>query len=287
MDTEYNYELAADGKAIEIRMVSSTGHQRDLFIRDRQGQLLRRETAGEAMSTRWLVVFPEGPFKRRIDYRYDGRGRRTSAVHSDLSITDSRVVTVTKQVRYAYDGDHLVAVEWTARGEVGVQAWRLSYDGARLIQTRFEVDGRVSTLRNYQYDSLGRRTTALHVSASGSTPSNYEFRYDPAGKLISRDVVYHGERRPEQRFEYDAAGRVTQFFDREFENRYTYDDAGRITRIESESSVSMFVHGGGCTANNTAALVPDPVSYVLDDLWIDHELWLRVHPEWEGDTPWF
>lgn len=290
---DYEYQLAADGRAIEIRTDWSQGSRREVFIHDDHGTLLARETAGEAVSTTRDPIINAGPFRRRIDYRHDGKGRRTSAVHVDLGATDPQAVTVTKQVRYQYDGDRLVAIEWTARGNARAEAWRLSYEGPRLVQARHEVDGRVSFLHDYKYDSSGRRATALHVGVGESEPSRYEFRYDPAGRLIGKDWVFHGQPHPEQRLEYDAAGRVTRLVERWGEIHYTYDDTGRIVRIEHASadpvnrSVSELTYGDGCTAEITVGLIPDPVSDVLDDLGIGPELWFLVHPEWEWDTPWF
>jgi YD repeat-containing protein len=287
------YLLAADGRVIEIRSDWKPGCRREVFIRDDQGQLLAREKTGENVGTAQYSVANPGPFRNRITYRYDGKGRRTSAEDVDIGVTDPHAVTLQRRLQYRYDDDRLVAIEWTTGSDPRHQAWRLIYEGARLVQKRYELDGAVKFLDDYQYDPAGRRTVALSVRVAESEPPRYEFRYDPAGKLIGRDVIYHGEPRPEQRVEYDAAGRVTRLIDREFETRYTFDDAGRITRIEHlaaqpvNRSVSEFTYGDGCTAKITAGLIPDPVSNVLDDLWIGSELWFLVHPEWDGEPPWF
>jgi YD repeat-containing protein len=197
-------------------------------------------------------------------------------------------------VHYQYDADRLAAIEWTTESEPRLQAWRLVYEGPRLVQVRHELDGRVLFLIDYKYDQSGRRTEGVSVSTQSGYSTIYEFRYDPAGRLIGRDINARGERLPQQRIEYDAAGRVVRVIDREFETRYTYDDAGRLVRNEhlaklpADQSQSDLSYSDGCTAQNTAGLVPDPVNYFLDDLLgLDDERWLRVHPEWDADVPWF
>jgi YD repeat-containing protein len=302
----YEYQLARDGRAIEVQYESGTVHSRDVFVHDDTGRLLRRERSGSAEDSPTYQVLAQS-WRETIAYGYDASGRRTSKERRRVQVREDRYEDGTRATRveswtrwqYLYAGDRLAAVEWIDSSDKRPEAWRLVYDGDRLVQTRHEVEGRVTFLHEFKYDNSGRRVEQVSVTASGGLPTTHELRYDQAGRLIARDGVSGfctstSQRYPQDSLEYDAAGRVVRHVYREFQTDYAYDDKGRIVRIEhkggrpEDHSLSEHVYSDGCTAAITRALVPDPVNYVLDDLFAnDDERWLRVHPDWEWEPIWF
>ncbi len=212
-------------------MTDATGTSR--YSYDAAGRLVTvtepdgaETTAGyDAAGQRTSLSYPGGLV---VDYGYDGNGRLTS-------LTDSRAGAAA----YALDADGRLLTEQLP----GRHGRRYHYrDGLlhRLVVVRddhevlatsltHDPDGRIASLRDQD-----------HVR---------DYRYDPAGQLVSivqrpcgpRPAERHAEPDArELRIEYDAAGNRVRVKDGSSETHYRCDDADQLLGTETEGRRTEF-----------------------------------------------
>ncbi len=106
----------------------------------------------------------------------------------------------------------------------------LFYGSGHLHQVNLEVDGRHQLISDIERDALHREV----ARSQGSLASHYE--HDPAGRLVKHRALHtdrHAAVALERRYEYDAAGRLTQRHDDLRGNQhFHYDPTGRILQAK-------------------------------------------------------
>ncbi|WP_254211131.1 RHS repeat-associated core domain-containing protein [Burkholderia multivorans] len=178
-------------------------------------------------------------------FQYDGLGRLLQAVNNH------------SRVQCFYDPVGNLArehVHMQVEGRAYEFVWRHDYDevGARIATTRPDghrlawltygsghvhgvmLDG--ATIANFERDDAHRETQReLGNSLTQTT------HYDEAGRLARQLLQGTGGKVMERRYEYDAAGQLTQIADlRRGEIQYAYDPIGRLTRAHSSLGVETF-----------------------------------------------
>ncbi|MCL4664553.1 hypothetical protein L0Z14_26950 [Burkholderia multivorans] len=99
------------------------------------------------------------------------------------------------------------------------------------------LDG--ATIANFEHDDAHRETQ--RELGNGLTQTTH---YDEAGRLARQLLQGTGGKVMERRYQYDAAGQLTQIADlRRGEIQYAYDPIGRLTRAHSSLGVETFSAG--------------------------------------------
>jgi len=208
-----------------------TRRQRDRFVFDREGRLVRElDLNGETTTLSYdeagdLTTITD-PSRRTFRLEYDEAGHVTQ-------LDDSAGRTV----RYGYEGDDLTSVV-DARGET----WRYAYDEQHRLTRRIDPNGHLDV--ENAYDSADRVTSQTDAN-EGVTRFDYEpgmtqvtspggrVRRDwyASGQLIQREDAVGTEDAGTWRYEYDPDTHgTTQVTDPdEHVWRATYDAAGRRT----------------------------------------------------------
>lgn len=141
------------------------------------------------------------PGGMRSQVRYDAAGRIAGVVGPDGQVST-----------YAYNARHqVVAID---RGGIGLG---FRYDGmGNMIETGEDAGNGYRPVLRFDHDNAGRQTSvASHIGIASIR------RYDTEGKLLAESVMSASFRQG-QRFQYDAAGRLTALT----------DDAGGTRRID-------------------------------------------------------
>lgn len=145
------------------------------------------------------------------------------------------------QTRYTYDAEGRLV-----RTRSGGTTRRLEYSAGRLVRSDLKSNGNVMQL-TAKYDSQGRLSETEELRCSAKTGQCYDtypsarFRYDDAGRLIRKDLLYDKGDYTERSllWEYDDRGLLTAFTRVQIYRRtgqsagntwkFTYDALGRLT----------------------------------------------------------
>lgn len=232
--------------------LASDGARTDRWTWDAQGRLLTDEgpdgrllyshgPAGEQVETPW------GAFARRADeagrvttlespagafrFSHDDDGRVTRVRAPNGVVTDVLRDAAGREVRRTARGRAGPVLELATTRDAGGRATAIARDGATIAFSR-DARGRLTGARgagldlSYGWTPGGDRTDATH---------------DRAGRLVARGTASAGV----DRFEHDAAGRVTRRVGPGGETRYGWDPLGRLARVErSEKGATSVVTYG-------------------------------------------
>ncbi len=248
------HRFASDGRVLAI---IATGHGesgRDAFTYDGAGRLVRRETT-------WSQDAYRAPHPSRldrdamssttvVDYTYGSDGKKARARRG------ADVET------YRWHDDQLVEVERTGAERY---AWRLRWDGPRLLEARHVSNGRATMTFAYTYDASGRRTREVLTADFLAQPRTFVYAYDPAGHLVARDLVIDGAPVVGQsdRLTWDARGRLVRLARHDIVTSFTYDAEGRVVRVEhTGDSPRTFEYEASCTSGMSERLLGDPLATI-------------------------
>jgi YD repeat-containing protein len=163
-----------------------------------------------------------GAFSKTVKYEYDGVGNIVTLTDPDLADID-----------YEYDhANKLVKVTDPGGGETII-----TYDAAG---RRTKVQYANGTWSQYTYDDANRVMSIATRDAANALLFQYDYTYDPAGRLLVVDRPLKPQ--PEAEFEYNKAGWLThaeyplavpgqdiQYTYDNVGNRLTKDDKGQLT----------------------------------------------------------
>ncbi|WP_394835861.1 hypothetical protein LVJ94_02990 [Pendulispora rubella] len=261
------HHFAADGRIL-VNVYEGSGRRgREDFSYDDKGRLVRQKSRQEEDEVRRPHPSPldraASTSEEIIVYAYDEQGRKTQATITSHDDAPGVAPSSTRSENRHYDdAGRLILIERTGGAYDGVSA-RFLYDGAHLVEERHEVKGRVVSSRKLSYEH--GRLAKEEMTGENLGTARYAYTFDAAGRLTSKDLVGNGGPMPWQRLEYDGAGRIIRYTDRDLWTRYQYDAEGRIQRIEHSSTAPQtFEYDASCTAKNTALLLPNPIRWILE-----------------------
>ncbi|KVN15228.1 sugar-binding protein [Burkholderia stagnalis] len=185
-------------------------------------------------------------------WTYDDHGRLTGKTDPAGGTTTyrygengelSEIASAAGIDRFVRDAEGRVQTHTDALGRVT----RFSYDPAGRVASRVDALGHALS---YRYDRLGRLTTLTDANHATS-----QFHYDPTGRLLE-EIGFDGKRAKYRyaegtlepssvevggqvtTLEFDRAGRVTRRASDAVEERFAYDASGRM--IEASNGHSRF-----------------------------------------------
>lgn len=210
-------------------------------------------------NTRGQVTKKDYPDGSSVTYGYDGAGNMISAV--DATGTISMAYNLNNQLtRIEYPNGHWFNYTYD---DAGILIGRTAHDGFNLtyqydslkhltsvsdsngtdfVRYRYNQEGRLAKkeLRNgayttYDYDKAGQVIHLKNYNMDGSTLSQFDYTYDPAGNPVSMNTL-----EGTYQYEYDQTGQMTRvtYPDGQFTN-YSYDAVGnRISSIENTNTTA-------------------------------------------------
>ncbi|MEN8513847.1 RHS repeat-associated core domain-containing protein [Burkholderia sp. RS02] len=178
-------------------------------------------------------------------FKYDGLGRLALAVNDQSRVQcfyDPVGNLAREHMLMRVEGSEYEFVWRHEYDEVGARVATIRPDGHRLDWLTYGsghvhgvmLDGR--TVANFERDDSHRETQ--RELGNGLTQTTH---YDEAGRLARQLLQGTGRKVMERRYQYDAAGQLTQITDlRRGEIQYAYDPIGRLTRAQSSLGVETF-----------------------------------------------
>jgi len=221
--TRYAYDLSGrlTGKVLP-------DGKRVTYQYDRLGNLLSADDGAfpirrsyDPAGRRGRVEYPA--IKKAVGYEYDGSGLRTKLIDPAGRAT-----------RYEYAADKRLAVVILPDGKrIG-----LAYDGKDRLQSIRYPNG---ILGRWEYDAADQVTRITYQDQTGKPIGGWTFRYDPAGNPTEQqDHEAHVTR-----FQYDAAGQLTEAAGPGGVTRYRYLPGGNRSTIEEGGTAISYRHDAG------------------------------------------
>lgn len=184
-------------------------------------------------------------------------GSTTSIERTSLAYEGSHLKEVTRQhngaaaggARFTYGAGGIATVEYTDdEGDRATE--QMTYEGGRLVRTRFEIPGIRVDERSVVYGDAGLKevsTTSTQAGAS-STTSLIRFEYDSAGRT-SKLLQLAGSSTETVELRYTADGaleRATQFEGGQLQETFTFAlDGGRLSEVSDSRNGRYEVTYGG------------------------------------------
>ncbi|QRR05248.1 RHS family protein [Burkholderia sp. MS455] len=241
---ETRYYRAAGSGLVTNRLYGGVMHA---FEYDAMGRLESRRGWPAQFTDRGQVFLnPQGEVTvERESFKYDGLGRLALAVNDQSRVQcfhDPVGNLAREHMLMRVEGSEYEFVWRHEYDEVGARVATIRPDGHRLDWLTYGsghvhgvmLDGR--TVANFERDDSHRETQ--RELGNGLTQTTH---YDEAGRLARQLLQGTGRKVMERRYQYDAAGQLTQITDlRRGEMQYAYDPIGRLTRAQSSLGVETF-----------------------------------------------
>jgi RHS repeat-associated protein len=219
--------LTAPDGAVTRYAYDARGHLARITDPSQADTVVKCDAAG-------LPIAVTGPDGAHTRYQRDGFGRITELAAPDGSLTSLAWTTEGKLAsrtfpdgsgeRFSYDGEgNLVAHLSPAAGLT-----KLEYTRFDQVAAQVGPDG---TRTEFSYDHALQLTGVRH---GGLT---WEYKYDPAGRLIT-ETDYNDAT---TRYGYDAAGQLTEQVNAAGQRvAYRYDALGNLTERDADGAVASF-----------------------------------------------
>ncbi|WP_241020165.1 RHS repeat-associated core domain-containing protein [Burkholderia sp. Ac-20345] len=241
---ETRYYRAAGSALLTNRLY---GGVMQAFEYDAMGRLeSRRGWTAQFTDRGHVFLDPQGEVAvERESFQYDGLGRFIQAVNDQSSVRrfyDPVGNLAREHVHMRVEGKEYEFVWRHEHNEVGARVATIRPDGHRLDWLTYGsghvhgvmLDG--TSIANFERDDAHRETQ--RELGNGLTQTTL---YDEAGRLARQLLQGAGGKVMERRYQYDAAGQLTQIGDlRRGELQYAYDPIGRLTRAQSSLGIETF-----------------------------------------------
>jgi len=236
---------------------------------------------------------------------YDLLNRRTAFTNQWGQAMQYEYTPAGRPARFIYPGNHAVSNQYDAAGRLtGIRDWAghatvIAYDTAGRMN-RIELPNGARTL--IEHDAADRMLTLRHERADGSLIVQYDYAYDPAGRIIRRTratattvppalvagfapSVYDSVNRLltqtanaiTNQWAFDARGSVTNARVAGLETRFQYDAQLRLLAVSNALEYAQYAYDA---CGNRVCVITNGVEtrYLNDDG--------RIYTRWkDGATP--
>jgi len=211
----YDYDL--NGNLTSVRLPHILGEETPFTINLAYNALGQRVRATDPSGNVWAYTYDEAGNLAQVS---DPLGSTTAYDYDAYNRLVTQTTPTGAQTRYAYDRTGYLDRITLSGGAVG--ALNIDYDfdlNGNLLSARLDEDDGL----RLTYDAAGRPLTITWPDGS-----SFGLVYDAAGQLVERRLLGTEE---VQRYDYDAAGRLTAISAGDEAIIYAYDVLGRLTSV--------------------------------------------------------
>jgi len=206
--TEYD---GVNPEFIIVRTIEYAGQDTDW-----EKMLLNGQVKSVSQSS--YVAIPKGPGsidkgeKQGVFFRceFNNEGRKIL----EQSYSDIGVAGEITEYNYDEEDNILEEIRKSATGKL-LNTVRWAYDSKGRLKNKSlqDIDGEVLRKGVFRYDIEGNCISEMWFSKEGTKFSEFRYKYDSAGQLIAKDVLYHQEAGKEYeplKYEWNSRGRIAE-----------------------------------------------------------------------------
>ena len=206
--TEYD---GVNPEFIIVRTIDYAGQDTDWEKMLLNGQV-------KSVSQTSYVAIPKGPGsidkgkKQGTFFRceFNNEGRKIL----DQSYSDIGVAGEITEYNYDEEGNILEEIRKSATGKL-LNTVRWAYDSKGHLKNKSlqDINGEVLRKGVFRYDIEGNCISEMWFSKEGTKFSELRYKYDSAGQLIAKDVLFHqeaGEEYEPLKYEWNSRGRIAE-----------------------------------------------------------------------------